>query len=134
MNKRLLLAVGLDAETYATLSGIVSYSDWGLLSAPDDSHALRLAANHRPDLIVTYYKSNTLPGTSLPEQLARAGLTTAPVVAVIDRALPNVVSRVRRMGCRAYVVRPVRSTALKALVERVAPEGRERTSLPIVHS
>ncbi|HSM36884.1 MAG TPA: hypothetical protein VK837_10845 [Longimicrobiales bacterium] len=136
MNKRLLLAVGLDAETYATLTGIVNYSDWGILPAPDDSHALRLAVNHRPDLIVCYYKSNTMPGTSLPEQLARAGVSDLPVVAVIDRALPNLVSRLRRIGCRGYVVRPVRSAALKGTIERLAPAGpaRERSTLPFAHT
>lgn len=134
MKKRLLLAVGLDAETYATLAGIVSYSDWGLLPAPDDSHAMRLAVNHRPDLIVAYYKSNTLPGTSLPEQLDRAGAADMPVVAVIDRALPNVVSRIRRIGCRGYVVRPVRSAALKNVIGRLCPVARERTTLPIAHT
>ena len=134
MHKRLLLAVGLDSETYATLSGVVSYSDWGVLPAPDDSHALRLATSHKPDLIVTYYKSNTLSGTSLPEQLTRAGIDTGPVVAVIDRALPNVVSRIRRIGCNGYVVRPVRSGALKQLILRLAPTPTKRTSLPIAHT
>jgi AmiR/NasT family two-component response regulator len=57
-----------------------------------------------------------------------------PVVAVIDRALPNVVSRVRRIGCRGYMVRPVRSAALKGMIERLAPVGTERASLPIVHT
>ncbi len=134
MNKRLLLAVGLDNETYATLSGVVSYSDWGLLPAPDDSHALRLAANHKPDLIIAYYKSNTLPGTSLPEQLARAGVSSAPIVAVIDRALPNVVSRIRRIGCKGYVVRPVRSAALKQMIGRLSTAPGARAKLPIAHT
>ncbi len=134
MNKRLLLAVGLDNETYATLSGVVSYSDWGLLPAPDDSHAMRLAANHRPELIIAYYKSNTLPGTSLPEQLARAGIDSAPIVAVIDRALPNVVSRIRRIGCKGYVVRPVRSGALKQIISRLSTAPAKRSKLPIAHT
>lgn len=134
MKKRLLLAVGLDAETYATLSGIVSYSDWRLLRAPDDSHAMLLAVNHRPDLIVAYYKSNTLPGTSLPEQLDRVGAADMPVVVVIDRALPNVVSRIRRIGCRGYVVRPVRSAALKNVIGRLSPVATKRTTLPIART
>lgn len=134
MNKRLLLAVGLDNETYATLTGVVSYSDWAVLPAPDDSHALRLAVNHRPELIITYYKSNTLPGTSLPEQLTRAGVNSAPIVAVIDRALPNVVSRIRRIGCKGYVVRPVRSGALKQVIARLSAAPAERASLPFAHT
>lgn len=134
MKKRLLLAVGLDAETYSTLAGVVSYDDWALLPAPDDSHALRLAATHRPELVLAYYKSNTLPGTSLPEQMARAGVADVAVVAVIDRALPNVVSRIRRIGCAGYVVRPVRSAALKNMIDRLAPEAAERTTLPIAHT
>ncbi len=72
--------------------------------AANGEDAVRLAEQHRPDLVVLDVKMPRLDGISAAEQIAAARL--APVVILTAFSQPELVERARRAGAMAYVVKP----------------------------
>jgi two-component system, response regulator PdtaR len=66
--------------------------------------AVRLAEQHRPDLVVLDVKMPRLDGISAAEQIAAARI--APVVMLTAFSQPELVERARAAGAMAYVVKP----------------------------
>lgn len=72
--------------------------------AANGEDAVRLAQEHRPDLVVLDVKMPRLDGISAAEQIAAARL--APVVMLTAFSQPELVERARAAGAMAYVVKP----------------------------
>jgi two-component system, response regulator PdtaR len=72
--------------------------------AANGEDAVRLAEQHRPDLVVLDVKMPRLDGISAAEQIAAARL--APVVMLTAFSQPELVERARASGAMAYVVKP----------------------------
>ena len=72
--------------------------------AANGEDAVRLAEQHRPDLVVLDVKMPRLDGISAAEQIAAARI--APVVMVTAFSQPELVERARQAGAMAYVVKP----------------------------
>jgi two-component system, response regulator PdtaR len=72
--------------------------------AANGEDAVRLAAQHRPDLVVLDVKMPRLDGISAAEQIAAARI--APVVMLTAFSQPELVERARAAGAMAYVVKP----------------------------
>jgi two-component system, response regulator PdtaR len=72
--------------------------------AANGEDAVRLAALHRPDLVVLDVKMPRLDGISAAEQIAAARI--APVVMLTAFSQPELVERARAAGAMAYVVKP----------------------------
>ena len=90
---RLDLKEMLEEEGYAVVA-----------EAGDGEAAVRLAAEHRPDVVVMDVKMPRLDGISAAEQIAAA--RTAPVVMLTAFSQPDLVERARAAGVMAYVVKP----------------------------
>ena len=90
---RLDLKEMLEEEGYAVIA-----------EAADGQEAVRLAAEHRPDVVVMDVKMPRLDGISAAEQIAAA--RTAPVVMLTAFSQPDLVERARAAGVMAYVVKP----------------------------
>ena len=83
--------------------------------AADGEHAVRLAEEHRPDLVVMDVKMPVLDGISAAERIARARI--APVVLLTAFSQRELVERARDAGAMAYVVKPLTAADLMPALE-----------------
>ncbi len=72
--------------------------------AANGEDAVRLAEQHRPDLVVLDVKMPRLDGISAAEQIAAARI--APIVMLTAFSQPELVERARAAGAMAYLVKP----------------------------
>ena len=83
--------------------------------AGDGEHAVRLAEELRPDLVVLDVKMPVLDGISAAERIARARI--APVVLLTAFSQRELVERARDAGAMAYVVKPFTAADLLPALE-----------------
>ena len=72
--------------------------------AANGEEAVRLAGEHRPDLVVLDVKMPRLDGISAAEQIVAARI--APVVMLTAFSQPELIERARAAGAMAYLVKP----------------------------
>jgi response regulator NasT len=95
--------------------------------AGDGEQAVRLAEEHRPDLVVLDVKMPVLDGISAAERIARARI--APVVLLTAFSQRELVERARDAGAMAYVVKPFTGADLLPALEIALSRHREITAL-----
>lgn len=83
--------------------------------AGDGEEAIRLAEEHRPDLVVMDIKMPVLDGISAAERIA--GARIAPVVLLTAFSQRELVERARDAGAMAYVVKPFSAADLLPALE-----------------
>ena len=83
--------------------------------AGDGEHAVRLAEEHRPDLVVLDVKMPVLDGISAAERIVKARI--APVVLLTAFSQRELVERARDAGAMAYVVKPFTAADLLPALE-----------------
>jgi response regulator NasT len=91
--------------------------------AGDGEEAVRLAEEHRPDLVVMDIKMPVLDGISAAERIAADRI--APVVLLTAFSQRELVERARDAGAMAYVVKPFTSADLLPALEIAASRHRE---------
>ena len=95
--------------------------------AGDGASAVRLAAEHRPDLVVLDIRMPVLDGISAAEQIASA--RTAPVLILTAFSQRELVERARDAGAMAYVVKPFGRADLVPAIEMAISRYAEMTAL-----
>jgi len=95
--------------------------------AGDGEEAVRLAEEHRPDLVVMDVKMPVLDGISAAERIA--GARVAPVVLLTAFSQRELVERARDAGAMAYVVKPFSSADLLPALEIALSRHREIAAL-----
>jgi AmiR/NasT family two-component response regulator len=95
--------------------------------AGDGEEAVRLAEEHRPDLVVMDIKMPVLDGISAAERIA--GARIAPVVLLTAFSQRELVERARDAGAMAYVVKPFSAADLLPALEIALSRHREITVL-----
>ena len=95
--------------------------------AADGAAAVRLAEEHRPDLVVLDVQMPVLDGISAAEQIA-AG-RTAPVLILTAFSQRELVERARRAGAMAYVVKPFGRSDLVPAIEMAVSRYAEMVAL-----
>ncbi len=83
--------------------------------AGDGEEAVRLAEEHRPDLVVMDIKMPVMDGITAAERIA--GARIAPVVLLTAFSQRELVERARDAGAMAYVVKPFTSADLLPALE-----------------
>lgn len=83
--------------------------------ATDGETAVRLAVEHRPDLVVMDVKMPKLDGIAAASQIAQARI--APVVMLTAFSQREFVERAREAGAMAYVVKPFSKSDLLPAIE-----------------
>jgi AmiR/NasT family two-component response regulator len=83
--------------------------------AGDGEEAVRLAEEHKPDLVVLDIKMPVLDGISAAERIVTARI--APVVLLTAFSQRELVERARDAGAMAYVVKPFTSADLLPALE-----------------
>ena len=95
--------------------------------AADGAAAIRLAEEHRPDLVVLDVQMPVLDGISAAEQIAAA--RTAPVLILTAFSQRELVERARQAGAMAYVVKPFGRNDLVPAIEMAVSRYAEVTAL-----
>jgi two-component system, response regulator PdtaR len=113
---RLDLKEMLEEEGYAVVA-----------EAGDGATAVRLAEEHRPDLVVLDVQMPVLDGISAAEQIAAARL--APVLILTAFSQRELVERARQAGAMAYVVKPFGRADLVPAIEMAVSRYAEMAAL-----
>src|SRR4051812_6241655 len=95
--------------------------------AGDGEQAVRLAEEHRPDLVVLDVKMPVLDGISAAERIVRARI--APVVLLTAFRQREPVGRARDAGAMAYVVKPFTAADLLPALEIAVSRHQEIAAL-----
>ncbi len=95
--------------------------------AGDGEEAVRLAEEHRPDLVVMDIKMPVLDGISAAERIA--GARIAPVLLLTAFSQRELVERARDAGAMAYVVKPFTAADLLPAMEIAASRHAEIRAL-----
>jgi AmiR/NasT family two-component response regulator len=97
--------------------------------AGDGEEAVRLAEEHKPDLVVMDVKMPVLDGISAAERIVRARI--APVVLLTAFSQRELVERARDAGAMAYVVKPFSSADLLPALEIAFSRHQEIAALEV---
>jgi response regulator NasT len=95
--------------------------------AADGEEAVRLALEHRPDLVVLDVKMPILDGISAAERIAAARI--APIVMLTAFSQRELVERARDAGAMAYLVKPFGKDALVPAIEMAVSRYAELLAL-----
>ena len=95
--------------------------------AGDGEHAVRLAEELRPDLVVLDVKMPVLDGISAAERIVKARI--APVVLLTAFSQRELVERARDAGAMAYVVKPFTAADLLPALEIAVSRHQQITTL-----
>jgi len=95
--------------------------------AGDGQEAIRLAEEHRPDLVILDVKMPVLDGIAAAEQIAKQRI--APVVMLTAFSQRDLVERARDAGAMAYLVKPFNVTDLVPAIELAVSRFQELSQL-----
>ncbi|KWW99870.1 hypothetical protein TH66_07430 [Carbonactinospora thermoautotrophica] len=95
--------------------------------AGDGETAVKLAEEHRPDLVILDVKMPVLDGISAAERIAATRI--APVVILTAFSQRELVERARDAGAMAYLVKPFTKADLVPAIEMAMSRYQELTQL-----
>lgn len=95
--------------------------------AGDGEEAVRLAEEHRPDLVILDVKMPVLDGITAAERIA--GARIAPVVMLTAFSQRELVDRARDAGAMAYLVKPFTQADLVPAIELAVSRFAEIVTL-----
>jgi len=95
--------------------------------AGDGETAVRLAGEHRPDLVILDVKMPVLDGISAAERIVSE--RTAPVLMLTAFSQRELVERARDAGAMAYLVKPFTRADLVPAIELAVSRHEEMTAL-----
>ena len=92
---------------------------YNILQTKDGMEALKLAREHRPDLILMDIQLPEVSGLEVTKWIKEDDtLKTIPVVAVTAFAMKGDEEKIREGGCEAYIAKPISVTNFLETVER----------------
>ena len=92
---------------------------YNIIQTKDGMEALRLARQHRPDLILMDIQLPEVSGLEVTKWLKEDdGLKSIPVVAVTAFAMKGDEEKIREGGCEAYIAKPISVASFLETVER----------------
>ena len=99
---------------------------YNILQTKDGMEALRLAREHRPDLILMDIQLPEVSGLEVTKWLKEdESLKTIPVIAVTAFAMKGDEEKIREGGCEAYIAKPISVTNFLQTVEPVGLEDND---------
>jgi two-component system, cell cycle response regulator DivK len=92
------------------------------LQTKDGVEALRMARQHRPDLILMDIQLPEVSGLEVTKWLKEDdNLRSIPIIAVTAFAMKGDEEKIREGGCEAYIAKPISVTSFMRTVERFLP-------------
>jgi class 3 adenylate cyclase len=130
MNAMKILVVDDNRENVELMADILGTTYNGILTALDGNTALKLAAEHRPDLILLDVNMPMVTGFDVCEQI-KSNPATQNISIIMVTALGDVESRVRglSLGADDYLVKPYSAKELLARVKRRLTTKKQEDAL-----
>jgi two-component system cell cycle response regulator DivK len=98
---------------------LLEMSGYHVVQAREGLEALRLAREHRPDLIVMDIQLPGVSGLEVTKWIKEDHLLKAiPIVAVTALALKGDEQKIRAAGCDAYISKPISTVNFLKAIER----------------
>lgn len=98
---------------------VLEVNGFRTLLTKSGDEALRLARDHRPDLIIMDIQLPEESGLDITRRIRNdADIRAIPIVAVTALAVDWVEERIREEGCEAYLTKPISVTRFMAAVTR----------------
>ena len=95
---------------------------YSTLQTKDGVEALRMAREHRPDLILMDIQLPEVSGLEVTKWLKEdEELRSIPVIAVTAFAMKGDEEKIRDGGCEAYIAKPISVASFMRTVERFLP-------------
>ncbi|HEX3862897.1 MAG TPA: response regulator [Stellaceae bacterium] len=95
---------------------------YSTLQTKNGVDALRMARQHRPDLILMDIQLPEVSGLEVTKWLKEdEELRTIPVIAVTAFAMKGDEEKIRNGGCEAYIAKPISVASFLGTVERFLP-------------
>jgi len=95
---------------------------YSTLQTKDGVEALRLARQHRPDLILMDIQLPEVSGLEVTKWLKEDDdLRTIPVIAVTAFAMKGDEEKIRTGGCKPYIAKPISVAGFMRTIERLLP-------------
>jgi two-component system cell cycle response regulator DivK len=92
------------------------------LQTNDGVEALRMARQHRPDLILMDIQLPEVSGLEVTKWLKEDDdLRSIPIIAVTAFAMKGDEEKIREGGCEAYIAKPISVASFMSTVERFLP-------------
>jgi two-component system, cell cycle response regulator DivK len=131
MAKATVLIVEDSPDISDSLADAFRFAEFNPLQAPDAIHALQLASEYHPDLILMDIQLPDLDGLSVTETLKSDPATASiPVVAMTAYEIVGEQARKLSRHCVGYAQKPVRPRDLINLVTAVLKVKSERKPSP----
>jgi two-component system cell cycle response regulator DivK len=105
---------------------VLQFKGHETLEATTGSEGVRLAIEHKPDLVLMDIQLPDIDGlTALAQIRAEAALKHVPVLAVSASVMPDDQQRIAASGFDAFITKPINVKSFVATVERflAAPKG-----------
>ena len=115
-----VLLIEDDAESRRATSGLFRRDDWNILEAGDGEAGIRLALEHRPDLILCDLLMPKANGFQVCRSL-RQLLQRTKIIIVSGRDYGVDRTSAIEAGADEYLVKPIRWENLRDVIERVLP-------------
>lgn len=92
---------------------------YNILQTKDGMEALRMAREHRPDLILMDIQLPEVSGLEVTKWIKEdENLKSIPVIAVTAFAMKGDEEKIREGGCEAYIAKPISVTSFLQTVQR----------------
>jgi two-component system cell cycle response regulator DivK len=118
LSKRILIVEDNDLNM-KLLHDLLEAKGYATLQTKDGREALRLARQHRPDLILMDIQLPEVSGLEVTRWIkADDDLTTIPIIAVTAFAMKGDEEKIREGGCEAYIAKPISVTNFLQTVRR----------------
>ena len=101
------------------LHDILKIDGYAVLQTANGMEALKLAREHRPDLILMDIHLPEVSGIEVIKWMkAEDTLTKIPIVAITASAMKGDEEKILRSGCDAYIAKPISLTDFRRMVQR----------------
>lgn len=118
MQKRVLIVEDNDLNM-KLFHDLLEAHGYETLQTKDGMEALRLARQHRPDLILMDIQLPEVSGLEVTKWIKEDDeLKTIPVIAVTAFAMKGDEEKIREGGCEAYIAKPISVAGFLQTVQR----------------
>jgi two-component system cell cycle response regulator DivK len=115
-----VLVIEDDDNNLTLIRDLLEYNGYAVLAARNGAEGARMAAGHRPDLIILDIKLPDMDGEKVLRRLRRnRDLAGTPVVAMTSYAMTGDRERLLEAGCDGYIEKPVDPDRVIAQIREV---------------
>ena len=101
---------------------LIQAHGYNILQTKDGMEALKLARQHKPDLILMDIQLPEVSGLEVTKWIKEDdNLKSIPIIAVTAFAMKGDEEKIRDGGCEAYIAKPISVASFMRTVERFLP-------------